>query len=144
MVDQTQDQIKNSSTMIATETQTSQNTENIAWTIAQAADERKAEDIVILEVAEVSYLTEYFVIVTGFSQAQIRAIALSIKEKVEQEWQKLPLRVDGLSSGSWVVQDYGDVIVHILLPNEREYYNLEAFWGHAKRIDVLEQTSGEE
>ena len=89
----------------------------------------------ILRVAEVSYLADYFVIVTGFSKAQVRAIAQSVEQKVETEWQRLPLRTQGQSEGSWVVQDYGDVIVHILLPQEREFYNLEAFWGHAEKIE---------
>lgn len=103
--------------------------------IADAADDRKAADITILKVSELSYLTDYFVIVTGFSKSQVRAIATSIKHKVEDEQEKAPLRIQGESEGSWVVLDYGEVIVHIMLPAEREYYNLEAFWGHAERID---------
>jgi ribosome-associated protein len=103
--------------------------------IAEAADDRKAADINILRVSELSYLTDYFVIATGFSKTQVRAITTSIKHKVEAEQQKAPLRVQGESEGSWVVLDYGEVIVHIMLPAEREYYNLEAFWGHAERID---------
>jgi ribosome-associated protein len=109
--------------------------EHLPWLIAEAADDRKADDIIILRVSELSYLTDYFVIATGFSKTQVRAIATAIKDKVEENQQKTPLRVQGESEGSWVVLDYGDVIVHIMLPNEREYYNLEAFWGHAERLD---------
>nr|WP_242017725.1 MULTISPECIES: ribosome silencing factor [unclassified Trichocoleus] len=104
-------------------------------TVATAADDRKASDIVLLNVAEVSYLADYFAIATGFSRVQVRAIAQSIEEKVETQCQRLPLRVEGKAEGSWIVMDYGDVIVHILLPPEREFYNLEAFWGHAERIE---------
>ena len=107
---------------------------SLAWTVAEAADDKKAGDIVILQVAEVSYLTDYFVIVTGFSHAQVRAIADSIEGKVEVECQRPPLRVEGRTDAAWVLMDYGDVIVHIFLPTEREYYNLEAFWGHAETI----------
>ncbi|MEG4800908.1 ribosome silencing factor [Microcoleus sp. ARI1-B5] len=104
-------------------------------TAAAAADDRKAVDIVLLSVAEVSYLADYFAIFTGFSNVQVRAISQAIADEVEQEWGRLPLRTQGLSDASWVVMDYGDAIIHILKPQEREFYNLEAFWGHAERID---------
>lgn len=123
------------STLVATSTQKQELSKELALTIAQAADDRKAGDIVILQVAEVSYLTDYFVIVTGFSKAQVRAISQSIEQKVETLWQRLPLRTEGQAESSWILQDYGEVIVHILLPQEREFYNLEAFWGHAQQIE---------
>lgn len=104
-------------------------------TAAQAADDRKAVDIVLLCVAEVSYLADYFAIFTGFSNVQVRAISQAIADQVEEEWGRLPLRTQGLSDASWVVMDYGDAIIHILKPQEREFYNLEAFWGHAERIE---------
>ncbi len=89
----------------------------------------------MLRVSEVCYLADYFVIVTGFSNVQVRAISQAIADQVEEEWQRLPLRTEGQSDASWVVMDYGDAIVHILKPQEREFYNLEAFWGHAERIN---------
>lgn len=128
-------QINNSSTIIATDAQAQEESKQLALTIAQAADDRQADDIVLLNVAGVSYLTDYFVITTGFSKTQVRAIADSIEEKVEKEWQRRPLRIEGRSEGSWILQDYGDAIVNIMLPAEREFYNMEAFWGHAERID---------
>jgi len=112
----------------------------LAIIIAQAAADRKAGDIVLLRVAEVSYVADYFVLVTGYSRPQVRAIAGAIEQKVEQEWQQRPLRTEGQTEGNWVLQDYGDVLVHIMMPKEREFYNLEAFWGHAERIDF--PTSG--
>lgn len=131
------DQFNKPSTLIATDVEKLDQSHALALTIAEAADDRKAADIVILRVAEVSYLADYFVIVTGFSKAQVRAISQSIEQKVEAKWQRLPLRTAGQAEGSWVLQDYGEVIVHILLPEEREFYNLEAFWGHAEKIDFL-------
>ncbi|MBE9180935.1 ribosome silencing factor [Oculatella sp. LEGE 06141] len=106
----------------------------LAVTVAQAADDRKGVDIALLGVSEVSYLADYFVIVTGLSNPQVRAISQSIQDKVETEWQRTPLRIEGQADGSWIVLDYGDVIAHIFMPQEREFYNLEAFWGHADRI----------
>lgn len=124
-----------SSPITVTNLPESNSSQQLALTIAQAAENRKAEEITLLNVQEVSYLTDVFVLVTGFSKAQVRAISDEVQEKVENEWQRRPLRVQGESEASWVVLDYGEVIVHIMLPAEREYYNLEAFWGHAERID---------
>ncbi|NET37856.1 MAG: ribosome silencing factor [Cyanothece sp. SIO1E1] len=107
----------------------------LALAIAQAADDRKGADIRILRVSEVSYLADYFVIITGFSNVQVRAIARSIEDEVEQKWQRQPLRTEGQSEGSWILQDYGPVIVHTFLPQDREFYNLEAFWGHAEQVE---------
>lgn len=107
----------------------------LAEMIARAADDRKGADIMLLHLSDVSYLAEYFVIVTGFSRVQVRAIAGAIKQTVDEECHRKPLRQEGQDSGNWLVQDYGDVIVHIFMPKEREYYNLEAFWSHAERID---------
>ncbi|GAB4383930.1 MAG: ribosome silencing factor [Elainellaceae cyanobacterium] len=115
----------------------------LALTIAQAADDRKGTDILLLKVADVSYLADYFVIVTGFSSVQVRAIANSIQDKVEEEWQRSPSRIEGQLEGNWVLIDYGDVIVHIFLPNEREFYSLEAFWGHAEQENFSLSASSE-
>lgn len=115
----------------------------LAMTIAAAAADRKAGDIVILRVVEVSYVADYFVLVTGYSRVQVRAIAGAIVDEVEQKWQQQPLRTEGQAEGNWVLQDYGDVLVHIMMPKEREFYNLEAFWGHAERIDFPTSASDE-
>ena len=107
----------------------------LAKIIAAAADDRKAADIVILDLSEVSYLADYFVIATGFSKVQVRAIARAIEDRVVNTFDRYPVRTEGKAEGSWVLQDYGDAIAHIFMPAEREYYNLEAFWGHAERIE---------
>jgi ribosome-associated protein len=117
---------------------TLQGEENLEFvrTISEAADDRKAGDLVVLKISEISYLTDYFVIVTGFSKAQIRAICDSIEEKVEEKFAQQPLRSEGKNEGDWILLDYGDVIVHIMSENTRQYYNLEAFWGHAQRMEL--------
>ncbi|MGA1265287.1 MAG: ribosome silencing factor [Prochlorothrix sp.] len=102
----------------------------LALAAAEAADDRKGADIAILRVTEVSYLADYFVLVTGFSPAQVKAIARSIEAKLATEWKRSPKRVEGQQEGRWILQDFGDLIVHIFMPEEREFYNLEAFWGH--------------
>jgi ribosome-associated protein len=113
---------------------------DLAWSIASAADDKKAAEIVLLNVANVSYLADYFVIVTGFSRTQLKAISDEVETQIAERYHRLPERSSGKSEGGWLVQDYGDVIVHIFLPDEREYYNLETFWGHAERIEYQESS----
>ena len=115
----------------------------LAFAIANAADDRKAADITILHVSEVSYLADYFVIVTGYSNAQIRAISNSIEDAVKEQYDRDPVRTEGTSEGRWIVQDYGEVIVHIFMPKEREFYDLEAFWGHAERVEFIPTPAGQ-
>jgi len=110
--------------------------EELLSAIVEAALDRKGADLALLRLSNISYLADYFVLVTGFSRVQVRAISQSIQDRVEKEWQRRPLRVEGQAEASWVVLDYGDIIVHVLMPREREFYNLEAFWGHAERLDL--------
>jgi len=109
-------------------------TQLLVNTIVEAADDRKAADITILRVTEICYLSDYFIVLSGFSRTQVRAICDSIEEKVEGEYARKPIRVEGKNEASWILMDYGDILVHIFLPTEREFYNLEAFWGHATRV----------
>lgn len=102
---------------------------------AIAADDRKASDIRILQLSDISYIADFFVIVTGFSNTQVRAISRNIELALEEKWQRQPLRTEGQTEGSWILQDYGEIIVHIFMPDERDFYDLEAFWGHATEVD---------
>ena len=103
---------------------------------AKAADERKGGDIVCLDVGGVSVIADYFLVVTGYSTTQVKAIVRAIEEALLEELDLQPIRVEGLQEGSWVLMDYGDAIVHVQLETEREFYNLEAFWGHARNIQL--------
>jgi ribosome-associated protein len=114
--------------------QTDDDALTLAYAIAAAADERKAGNVTILQVGEVSYLADYFVIATGFSTVQVRAIARSIEVTLEVDLNRRPLRLEGQGDSSWIVMDYGDVIVHVFMPEARDFYDLEAFWGHANQI----------
>ena len=115
---------------------------HLALAAIAAADDRKGGDIALLHVTEVSLLADYFVIATGYSKVQVRAIANSIADKLEEELLRAPLHTEGMAESTWVLLDYGDLIVHVQMPEEREFYNLEAFWGHAEKVDyhaLLEQ-----
>lgn len=129
-------QSNNLLTLTVPQSEADKKTNRLVQTLALAADDRKAGDIVVLDVSEVSYLTDYFIIATGFSRTQVRAISDAIEEKAAMMCNRHPSRTEGKTEGSWILQDYGDVIVHIFLSEEREFYNLEAFWGHAKRFDL--------
>lgn len=114
-------------------------TQEMLSTIVEAALDRKGDDLVALRMTDISYLADYFVLVTGFSRVQVRAISQAIQDQVEQKWQRRPLRIEGQAEASWILLDYGDAIVHILMPKEREFYNLEAFWGHAERLTLTQE-----
>ncbi len=114
----------------------SDDTYRLALTVVDAADDRKGSDIVMLKVTDVSYLADYFVIITGLSMPQVRAIANSIEAKVEEQWDRVPLRKEGQADGRWLLIDYGEVVAHIFMPDERDFYSLEAFWGHAERVPL--------
>jgi ribosome-associated protein len=116
-------------------------TEAMAMLAAEACDDRKAVDIRLIRVDEVSSLADWFVICSGLSDVQVRAIARSVEDKLEEDLGRLPLRREGQSAGSWLLLDYGEVIVHVLTPSEREYYDLESFWGHGEQVRYLSSSS---
>ncbi len=107
----------------------------LALAVAEAADDRKGGDIVILDVADVAYLADFFVLVSGLSPVQVKAIATSIRDSVEVEFERVARHVEGMGEGRWILIDYGDVVVHCFMADEREFYNLEAFWSHGKRVE---------
>ncbi|MDX2254921.1 MAG: ribosome silencing factor [Pseudanabaenaceae cyanobacterium bins.39] len=113
----------------------------LAIASAIAADDRKAEDIVLLAIGDVATLTEYFVIASGLSKTQVRAIANSIEEALVEKFGRKPLHIAGEQDGSWILLDYGDIIVHAMMQKERDYYGLEAFWGHAPKLEFVPQPS---
>ena len=114
---------------------------DLALLAAEACDDRKAVDIRLIRVEEVSSLADWFVICSGLSDVQVRAIARSVEDLLEEDLGRLPLRREGQSAGSWVLLDYGEVIVHVLTPSEREYYDLESFWGHGEQVRYLSSSS---
>lgn len=98
------------------------------------ADNKKAENIVILDVRELSSVTDYFVIASGTSEPHLRAIVDEITDELRKEHQVRPRAVDGTLQAAWIVLDYFDVIVHVMRPDVRERYDLETLWGDAPRV----------
>ena len=106
----------------------------LAGLCREFADNRKAENIVILDVRKVSSVTDFFVIASGTSEPHLRAIVEEITGRVRDEVGQRPRAVDGTVRGAWVVLDYFDVIVHVMRQDVRERYDLEGLWGDAAPV----------
>ena len=106
----------------------------LALLCRELADNRKAENITILDVRELSSVTDYFVIATGTSEPHLRAITDEITDTLRKEHELRARAVDGTLQTSWIVLDYFDVIVHVMRQDVREKYDLETLWGDAPRI----------
>ena len=111
--------------------------EELAAAVAHYAGERKALDMVQLDLREMIGYTDYFVICTGRSERQTKAIHDAIYEGMKSSYGRLPERVEGVSGARWILMDYLDVVVHVFTPETREYYRLEQLWGEAP-LQVLE------
>ncbi len=95
---------------------------------ADAAESKLAGDVIVLDLQEHTPVTDYFVIVSGTTRVQIRAITEAVEEAMKEAGVPKP-RAEGRDDGRWVLLDFGDVVVHVMNPREREYYNLERLWG---------------
>src|ERR1700685_3406568 len=106
----------------------------LALLCRELADNRKAENIVILDVHELSSVTDYFVIATGTSEPHLRAITDEITDTLKEDYDLRPRAIDGTLQTAWIVLDYFDVIVHVMRRDVRERYDLETLWGDAPRV----------
>ena len=108
------------------------------WQVAvRAAQSKKAEDIVVLEIGAVSSFAEHFIICSGSNPRQTTSIADGIEEALREVGFR-PIGVEGRQAGEWVLMDYGDFIVHIFSPEKRDFYSLERLWKNAPRLPVPE------
>ena len=105
--------------------------ENIADLIAQAASDKKARDIAILDMRNLSPVTDYFVVASAGTLIQAQAIADNIEEKLAEAGAQL-LRKEGFRDSRWILLDYGTAVAHIFVQEDREFYSLERLWGDAK------------
>ncbi len=111
-------------------------TREIAVLAASAAAEKKAEDIVVLDVAETLIITSYFVIATGGTDRQVRAIAEEVEDTLRERAAIKPVGREGEREGRWVLLDFGDIVVHVFQPEEREFYRLERLWSDVPRVEL--------
>lgn len=104
--------------------------------IAALAQEKLADDVVILDMRPVCTFTDYFVICTGRNARQTAAIWDEVHGKLKQEERLIPRSVDGVQEGSWILADYLDVVLHVFTPESRSYYKLEDLWNDVPAVDV--------
>ena len=110
--------------------------EELARLCAACATEKHAEEVVALDLRGISTFTDFFVICSGASEPQLKAIAGGITERVRTEQNLRPTAVDGYPLSQWVIVDYGSVVVHIFHQVKRELYSLEDLWSDAPRLEL--------
>jgi len=106
---------------------------DLAQRIVDVASDRQAQDVVLLDISQIASFADYFVICSGTSERQLKAIVDNVVESLEREGFH-PVHTEGAPSSGWVLIDYGSVIVHVFAPEERDYYRLERLWGEAPTI----------
>jgi ribosome-associated protein len=108
---------------------------NLAIEIAKILDRKKAQDVRVLKVQDLTVLTDYFVIASGTSTTQVGALADEVDYQLSQQGIK-PYATEGFDSKNWVLLDYSSVIVHVFVPNTRTYYDLEHLWADGQPVDI--------
>ena len=108
-----------------------------------AAAEKKAHDLVVLDLREVASFTDYFVIASGTNVRQVQAVADEVQEQLRKHLSVRPARVEGYNSAEWVLLDYGDFIFHVFEEKSRRFYDLERLWRDAARVAVPPDVAGE-
>jgi ribosome-associated protein len=110
--------------------------EEPTWlTAVRAAEEKKAQDIRVMDLTGISSFTDFFVICTGSSAKQNQAISDEVAMRMKKRGE-LPLSVEGYAQAEWVLTDYGDLVVHALTPKARAYYDLERLWREGKPVEI--------
>lgn len=110
--------------------------EDVARAAAQAAYDKKGEDIAVIDLTELSDVCDYFVIVTGSNNRLADTIVDEVEEQVAKKYGEHPFSIEGREERAWILMDYGSVIVHVFTPEAREYYRLEKLWGDAPVLDL--------
>lgn len=98
-------------------------------------DTRKAEDIKVIDIGGISIIADYFLIASGNSTTQVRSLSDELQEKLSLLGVE-PRRVEGVQSASWIILDYGDVILHVFYKETRQFFNLERLWADGKTVDI--------
>ncbi len=116
---------------------------DIALLAANAADEKKATDVLVLDVAEKLVITSYFVVATAANDRLARAIAEDVETALREKAHMKPIGREGEREGKWILLDFGDIVVHIFQPEEREFYRLEKLWSDVPKTEVGTEAAGE-
>jgi ribosome-associated protein len=108
---------------------------DLARMAAEAIHDKKGLDVALLDVAELLSITDIFVIATGTSNIHVRALADGVEEALAESTSRKPLRREGVDQATWILLDYGDVVVHLFQPETRDFYGLERLWADAPVIE---------
>lgn len=108
----------------------------LAVLAAQAASDKKATDIIAMDVADLLVVTDYFVIATGNTDIQVKAIADEVEDRLREDGGVKPIGREGREEARWVLLDFGDLVIHVFQPEEREFYRLEKLWSEAPRLEL--------
>lgn len=114
--------------------------ENVKLALHCASD-KKAFNMVAIDLREIASFTEFFIIASGANQRQVQAIADEITEQLREQLKSRVVRVEGYQTGEWVLLDYGDFVVHIFEAKAREFYDLERLWRDAKKVEIPKEIS---
>ncbi len=114
------------------------NSRELALIAAAAADSKKGADIVIQKVADLILVTDYFVIATGANDRQVEAIADEVEERLLEKGGIKPIGREGYDERTWILLDYGELVVHVFQPQTRDFYRIETLWNDAPFVDVSE------
>ena len=107
------------------------------WLVIDALEEKKAEDITILDISEISVLADYFVIADGNNRNQVQAMADSVEEALGRAGYE-PKQIEGYQTANWILMDYKDVIIHVFSKEDRGFYDLERIWRDGKPVTIEE------
>lgn len=106
-----------------------------AKSIVKILDNKKAEDIVVINTKELTVVTDYFIIASGTSNTHVSALSDEVDDEMKKQFSVEVDHIEGRATG-WILLDYGDVLVHIFQPQSREYYNIERLWSDADKLDI--------
>ena len=109
--------------------------QKLAIAAARLADDEKCEDVIVLDLRGVSMVCDYFVIATGTSDRQLRAVAINLEKETSKSLNDKPYRISGYEDGTWIIVDYVDVVIHLFDAERRLYYDLESLWGDCPKIE---------
>lgn len=102
----------------------------------ECAAEKKAMDMVGIDLRDIASFTEFFLIASGTNQRQVQAISDEINEQLKKQLHSRPVRIEGYSGGEWILMDYGDFVFHIFDKDAREFYDLERLWRDGRRVEI--------
>ena len=108
----------------------------LAMIAAKALDEKKGKEISVIEITDLTSIADYFIIASGTSNTQINALSGAVEKALQEQAGEDPLRREGYRDGTWVLLDYGCIVVHIFSQEAREFYSLERLWGDGKPVDL--------